>query len=52
MVSNNDARPLYALCFSLSRLLTSNRRVDGTLTILFGLYICPHPVSDNQMVKR
>jgi hypothetical protein len=51
MVSNNDARPLYALWFNLSRLLTANRRVDGTLNPLLGLYIRPHPVSDDQMVK-
>jgi len=51
MVSNNDSRPLYALWFNVSRWLTSNRRVDGTLIPLLGLYICPHPVSDDQMVK-
>jgi hypothetical protein len=43
MVSNNDARALYAPWFNPSRMFTSNRRVNGTLTMLLGLYIYWHP---------
>jgi hypothetical protein len=37
MVSNNDARLLYTLWFNFSRMLPSNCRVDGALTMLLGL---------------
>jgi hypothetical protein len=42
MVSNHDARALYAPWFNPSRMLTSNRRVNRTLTMLLGPYIYWH----------
>jgi hypothetical protein len=46
MVSNNDARALYTPWFNLSRMLTSNRRVNRPLTRLLGLYIYWHPAGN------
>ena len=43
MVSNHDARALYAPWFNPSRMLTSNRRDNRTLTMLLGLHIYWHP---------